>query len=355
MQIAKKQRLLIDAEESVKVKTNEFIAITQQKNYATKYLQQKTEGKNSEHRIMDEDTLKQIIKNENDIQQKIENKKEEIEKIQLQIKELQINLEIAQQIFEQNTNEKEQLTMISCWSCKSCYFSRKVKKANYPKVNMISVINKLYEYDQSHERLIDFSQLLPNGETFFSSFTADFQGIEKVSSFLLSHGADPNVQSIKKVYPLERAILIDSFQLVLSLIETNKIDYSVKIPREPKEQGECNESFNTYLHLAACSSNPSILNLFLQKNLIDINALNDLGNTPLMESCSYKTACHFNEFFKYDNLDYLHRNNDGKDAIDLLIITRKEHRFSYNENNNENTDQIINKNEYLKRLIEISK
>lgn len=88
---------------------------------------------------------------------------------------------------------------------------------------------------------------------------------------------------------------------------------------------------------------------------MDINVVNDLGNTPLMESCSYKTDCHFNEFFKYDNLDYLHRNNKGKDAIDLLIITRKENRFLYNGEYNENTDQIMDKNEYLKKLIEISK
>ena len=178
MQIAKKQKnQLTDAEESVKLKTNELIAITQQKIYAEKYLRQKIEEKNSEHQRKAEDTLKQIIKNENDIQHIIENNKKEIEKIQLQIKELQINLEIARQILEQNINEKEQFTMNSCWSEKSCYYIRKIKKAEYPKANMISVMNKLYEYDQSHERLIDFSQLLPNGETFFSSFTVDFQGI----------------------------------------------------------------------------------------------------------------------------------------------------------------------------------
>lgn len=214
--------------------------------------------------------------------------------------------------------------------------------ANQIKPNVLSILNKLYEYDKEHDHYIDFTKLLPSGKSFLTCFSFDFRDIGQVSDFLLEHGVDPNEPDFENIYPLEIAIHINSLEFARSLIKTNKIDYSAKIHLNDFQEIT---RFTTYLHLAI-SWDISILHEFLRIDSIDINATDYLGNTPLMEACIKLKFEIINILFSRDDLDYLHRNNEGKDAIDLLIHQTQEQY--------ENKEPINDKNEYLKKLKEIA-
>lgn len=98
----------------------------------------------------------------------------------------------------------------------------------------------MYEYDDEHEHLIDFSKLLPNGLSFFTSIFINCREIESVVEFLINHGVDPDFPDQRNVYPLEQAIKINSYQFAHLLIETNRNDFNRLF----------SYGFN-YLHLAA--------------------------------------------------------------------------------------------------------
>ena len=221
--------------------------------------------------------------------------------------------------------------------------------------NVVTVMNKIFDYNKEHNHLINFSKLLPDGKSFFTSIASNFSNIDKVVEFLLDHGGDPNAPDIYNVYPLEKAISIHSFQFANALIKTNKIDYSVKIPKKEdttrfffssvKSNKKQNNTvgYTTYLHLAV--KDQKILEELLKQKLIDVNMTDDIGNTALMDASvlyttfSYQRKCPaiFNIFFERDDLDYLHKNNNDQDALDLK---------------NDEMTQITDRNEYLKHLKE---
>ena len=97
-------------------------------------------------------------------------------------------------------------------------------------LDVIKLMIKLFEYDKKHDNLIDFNKLLPNGKSYFTSYTCYFNGLEQIFDFLLKNGIDPNMPDSNHLYPLEMAILDNSPELVKYFINTNKIDYSIKIP-----------------------------------------------------------------------------------------------------------------------------
>ena len=53
--------------------------------------------------------------------------------------------------------------------------------------------------------------------------------------------------------------------------------------------------------------------------MIDINSVNELGDTPLFEACKSKSIRNINLLFKRENLDYLHCNNKGECALDIVV------------------------------------
>ena len=169
------------------------------------------------------------------------------------------------------------------------------------------MMEKLLNYDNEHAHLINFEQLLPNGKSFFTAISSDYEGVGVVCDFLIEHGVDPNQPDKHGVYPLEHAIKINSLDLVTSLVNSNKINYNQLLIN----------GF-TYLHLAAQNKDSLILSLILEKNEIDINAVNEQGNTPLIEACKSQCIDNINLLFKKDNLDYLHCNKDGKDALGII-------------------------------------
>lgn len=79
----------------------------------------------------------------------------------------------------------------------------------------------------------------------------------------------------------------------------------------------------TYLHLAAVSSN-SILKEFIKRILIDINITDDKGNTPLIDACKMKQRQNIETILSIDNVDFLHRNNVGQDALYQVKATTKD-------------------------------
>ena len=89
--------------------------------------------------------------------------------------------------------------------------------------------------------------------------------------------------------------------------------------------------YTTYLHLAAKSIANRIPLIFIQRNLIDVNITNDLRNTKLKTVVINGQPQNLDCFFEKDNLDYLHTNLKGENALSILY--RK-----YNEK----TIQILN-------------
>lgn len=156
---------------------------------------------------------------------------------------------------------------------------------------------------------------------------------------------------------MEKAISIHSFQFANALIKTNKIDYSVKIPKKEdttrfsfssvKSNKKQNDTvgYTTYLHLDV--KDQKILEELLKQKLIDVNMTDDIGNTALMDASALYTTFSYQQkypaifdiFFERNDLDYLHKNNNDQDALDLK-----------RKNRNDGMTQITDRNEYLKQL-----
>lgn len=94
--------------------------------------------------------------------------------------------------------------------------------------------------------------------------------------------------------------------------------------------------------MAAKSDKKEILSLFLDKKLIDINVTDDLGETPLMDACRYERVENIELLFEMDDLDYLHCNKNGEDALKIVLQMFKVYDFK---------EEINRKDEYLSLLI----
>lgn len=93
----------------------------------------------------------------------------------------------------------------------------------------------------------------------------------------------------------------------------------------------------TYLHIAARSKKTEILKELVEKNVIDINATDELGETPLFEACRFNRLGNNEYLASLNNIDYNSCNNDGDDA--LKMSTKLLGIFYENE--------ITNRNDYL--------
>ncbi|KAK8898237.1 hypothetical protein M9Y10_000515 [Tritrichomonas musculus] len=237
---------------------------------------------------------------------------------------------------------------------------------NFPDANEkspVDVMNLLYDYDNEHDHLIDFHKLLPNGKSFFSVINRSSRYDIEIVDFLLQHGVDPNQPDKFNYYPLENAIVIHSKDFVTSLLHTNQIDFSVKIPFKKYQNDNLTNKFNpikstnsillniegleyvSYLHLAAATSSV-ILNEFLNVNDIDVNVTNNLGETPLMMAVRHRKRDCITSLFQRNDLDYLHKNKKGQNAIDICG-----HRtFGYMNQQVNNDGQDEEKTKFLNRL-----
>ncbi|KAK8894591.1 hypothetical protein M9Y10_023027 [Tritrichomonas musculus] len=175
------------------------------------------------------------------------------------------------------------------------------------KITLIEMIEKIYNYDNEHDHIINFDKFFQNGRSFFTVIVNDFPEISEVCDFLIEHGADPNKADKNGNYPLEHAIRINSLGMATSLLNSNKFNLN-----------QTKNGFS-YLHLAAQNKDPAILSLLIENAGIDINSVDERGETPLMHACRSCSIECINCLFRKDNLDYLHRNKKGKDALDIFI------------------------------------
>ncbi|KAK8844447.1 hypothetical protein M9Y10_024305 [Tritrichomonas musculus] len=221
--------------------------------------------------------------------------------------------------------------------------------------NSLSYFQEICHYNMIKGKFIDFNKFMPNGNSFLTAINPCFQSIIMIVFLLLENGADPNIPDKNGKYPLQHAIELNCIDLVCALIESNKIDYNIKIRIKRKISTDQNmpgetvikkrktyAKYKSFLHLAARSENVEILDVFLNRNLIDINIVDDLGETPFMEACRYLRPMNIDRLSKIENLDYLHCNKKGEDA--LLIVSKN--------NNLNNCDEIRkSKDEYFKQCI----
>ena len=194
----------------------------------------------------------------------------------------------------------------------------------------------------------------------------------------MENGSDPNIPDGNGVYPLEYAISIRSLEFVQALLNSNKIDYTKKIPKsndvkyfkslvvdisnpEPKssicassttsKNGSNNaienDEFFSYLHLAVKCNCTDILKEFLDRKLIDVNIKNDQGNTPLIIACHYSDKDTIRLLLSIDGIDYQHRNNQGKDAFETALSNYK------CINKLQPTKEFNNKDEYCQQIMEL--
>ena len=195
------------------------------------------------------------------------------------------------------------------------------------KQSKFNIINQLYDYDKEHGNLIRFNEVLHTGRTYYTSIVPTTSGIERLVDFCLEHGADPNIHDSNGVYPLEHAMQINSYDFVNALVRSNKIDYSIRCegqllyytgtPSKVSLKNAIKGKKKTYLHLAARSSNSKIFSLLVSSNKIDINSTDELGETPLMDTCRFGRVDNLQYLFSRSDLDYQHCNNEGKDALEI--------------------------------------
>lgn len=215
---------------------------------------------------------------------------------------------------------------------------------------MINIMNILCKYDSENGKLIRFDNLLPNGKSYFTSIDGNLKNLQELVAFFLDHNVDVNAPDTNGVYPLEYAIGINSFNFVKTLIKSRKVDFSKRLNQ--KSSSFMGGNNQTYLHLAAICKDNNILSELLKLNLIDINSIDDLGETPLMEACKYNRIGNIRELFFMDDLDYLYCNYEGEDAIKIARKCSNSFFFGKRSCNRED-GQIRTKDEYLDRLISI--
>ena len=198
-------------------------------------------------------------------------------------------------------------------------------------LHFIEKTNLIYDFDCQHEHLID-DKISQEGNSFFTSM---------YTLIFTDNGIDPN-KLYDFGYPLQYAIEYNSYILFLCLLKSNNVDFKkqIEINRRSKQ------NYTTYANLAASFGRIKILQDILSNHLIDVNVTNSLGETPLMSACIKGQIDCIKYLFTIDDLDFLYKNKNGKDAIEM---TKK----LLNESNNETKDEIINKDEYLAELLRL--
>ena len=184
----------------------------------------------------------------------------------------------------------------------------------------IDIANLLIDFDSKHEHLIDFNKVIYLTLLKY----VDNERIE----FLFKHGADPNIPDKNGYYPLEIAIRCKNDNYVSLLLESGKVDLNQKIPVKINSFQEYQKStkvkadeYTSYLHLSISrrqENENEIFKMLLDKETININIEDSKGNTPLMEACLCRNGYAIKQLFNFQELDYLHRNKQGQDALSII-------------------------------------
>lgn len=199
-------------------------------------------------------------------------------------------------------------------------------------------MNLIYEFDKSHNHSIDFSQLLPDGKSFFTVMNPTLNNNGNVAYFLLKHGVDPDKPDNFGKYPLNYCIENDLNGAAVILIRTGRVDLNRRFI--------INISYaknSTYLHLAASQKSSEVLAELLDLNIIDINSKNVFGETPLIFAIKNKSLNNIKLLFSKDNLEYEKKSNN-----DIIEVAKRAANYFKNDE-----VQLKSKKDYLDYLIHI--
>ena len=210
----------------------------------------------------------------------------------------------------------------------------------------------LYKYDCEHDQLIN-KKMNEEGSHFLSSMYSAINNNRIIDiNSLMSSIDNNNING----YPLQIAIEKNSYILAHCLINTKSINFKKIIQNKnsfiklPNINISVKFSNSYYIHMAAILGCDKILDDILSNNLCDINMTNYAGETALMDACKGNQIECIKVLFKYDDLDFKHRNKDGDDAIDL---TRKIIGPLKNDEAKRQKNEISNKDEYLAELLRL--
>ena len=161
-------------------------------------------------------------------------------------------------------------------------------------------------------------------------------------------------------YPLMIAISLDSLDFVKSLLNSNKVNLTQEVIKKRSFMRDdlnlTEKTKTTYLNLATECKKSEIFTLLLDANDIDINAVDEHGNTHLINASRNLKVDVVNLLFTKENLDYLHCNNDGDDALKIVEKMRNNQKqfFIKSRANHMNIDNISpEKRAYLEKLINL--
>ena len=174
------------------------------------------------------------------------------------------------------------------------------------------------------------NEFLPSGKTYFTSISSNSQNVGDVVNFLVARGADPNLPDKNGVYPIEYCIQLGNINFIQAMMRVNLIDLSVK------SSGNCISSVegDTILHSLIQSNFINIFNDVLRNiDLEIINHENVNGDTPLLIACKSTSLNFIMSLFSKDNLDYKHRNKEGKDALDIIKSANNQYMKGQFRNN----------------------
>lgn len=60
------------------------------------------------------------------------------------------------------------------------------------------------------------------------------------------------------------------------------------------------------------------MKILVERNVIDINSADELGETPLFEACRYKQIKNIEYLATLNTVDYNHCNNEGDDILKIM-------------------------------------
>ncbi|KAK8839179.1 hypothetical protein M9Y10_032106 [Tritrichomonas musculus] len=205
----------------------------------------------------------------------------------------------------------------------------------FNKTIITDIAEELYEIDQQHSKLIDFTTLLPNGKSFF---TGTYNS-KNYFQYLVKHNANPDLPDINGKYPLQIAIESSDIDAFNALINSGKVDLTRRFQFE--------RVTTTYLHLAAMADKSNILKRILDLNVISVNEIDSNGDTPLIYAIKKASKENIEVLFERDDLDFAHINYTGEDAID---VAKKK---KYSSQSNLSFNKPASKRIYLDNLLSL--
>lgn len=200
---------------------------------------------------------------------------------------------------------------------------------------ILRLMKILVDYDKQHEHLIDFSQLLPDGKSYFTSIPIKLLSNVEIIHFFIDQGVDMNAPDKFGQYPLEFGINSFSSKIVHIFLSSNKIDLTRRITNEGRTQ--------TYLQIAIKSRSKEIMEDVLKAFPGNLNVEDDKGDTPLILAVRMRLTGFIKVLFDYDDLDYLHKNKNGDDALAVAL--------NINNISSENDEKVLDKENYCKKIL----